>query len=125
MKGWVSIPEWCDKMTTFTINRNNRTIIISKAFEKKASKFGSEEYYALVEAQRDNAGFRVVVKENSRKPKAGSKITLDEMRRYIELRDNEEKTEMAEFEAQLNSKAHKHNFFSVQKWFVEKYPQAV
>lgn len=36
-KGWVSIPERCDKMTTITINRNNRTIVISKAFEKKAS----------------------------------------------------------------------------------------
>ena len=125
MKGWVSIPEWCDKMTNIIINRNNRTIVISKAFEKKASKYGSEEYKALVEAQRDNAGFRVEVKENSRKPDPRSKITLEEMRSYIELHDNEEKSEMAEFEAQLNSKAHKQSFFSVQKWFANRYPMAV
>ena len=112
-------------MTKITINRKNRTIVISKAFEKKASKYGSEEYKALVEAQRDNAGFRVVVKENSRKPQAGSKLTLEGIRRYIELHDDKKKTAMTRFENECYGKAEKKSFFAIKSWFLENYPEAV
>lgn len=125
LKGWVSIPERCDKMTTITINRNNRTIVISKAFEKKASKYGSKEYIDLVEAQRDNAGFRVVVKESKRKPQAGSKLTLEGIKRYIALHDDEEKTAMTRFKNECYGKAEKKSFFAIKSWFLENYPEAV
>lgn len=125
MKGWVSIPEWCDKMTNITINRNNRTIVISKAFEKKASKYGSEAYAELTKAQQENAGFRIVVKPTAKKSSNASRITLEGIKRYIELHDDVNKSEMARFNEECYGKAEKKCFFEIKKWFLENYPEAV
>lgn len=48
------------KMDKIMINRKNRSITISKSFEKKARVFGSPEYITLTSAQKDNPNYRLV-----------------------------------------------------------------
>ena len=114
-------------MTNITLNRNNRTIVISKAFEKKASKYGTPEYNALVEVQRDNAGFKVVVKAPAKSSSKTSRITLSDIKRYVSFHDDENKSKMAELERMCNAKANGElnstSFFAIKKWFFEQYPE--
>lgn len=114
-------------MRNITLNRNNRTIIISKAFEKKASKYGTPEYNELVEVQRDNAGFKVVVKAPAKTSSKTSRITLSDIKRYISFHDDENNSKMEELERMCNAKAHgeinNKSFFEIKKWFFEKFPE--
>ena len=41
--------------------RKSREIVITKSFDKAASRFGTDEYEALQQARRDNPSYRVVV----------------------------------------------------------------
>ena len=113
-------------MTNITLNRKNRTIIISKAFERKASKYGSDEYYELTNAQKENKGFRVVVKANSKTTSPADKITLADMERYIKYHDGADSQSMKDFKAMRNGKAdgetaHNSEFFAIKEWFMVKY----
>lgn len=113
--------------SNITINRTNGTIIITKSFENKASKYGSEEYKTLLQAQQENAGFKVVVKSSTRKSSKASKITLEDMKRYIEFHDDSNKSGMTAFEKMYNAKKYgelqNKTFFEIKKWFFEQYPE--
>ena len=113
-------------MTNITLNRKNRTIIISKAFEKKANKYGSEEYYELNNAIKENKGFKVVVKATSKTSSPTDKMTIADIKRYIEYHEGEKSEAMKEFNAMRKGKktgetAVNSRYFEIKEWFLVKY----
>lgn len=114
-------------MSNVKINFENSTIIITKAYSQKASKYNSPEYRELVKIKKQNEGFTVVVKTAPKKTSRLNKITLDSMRIYIENHDDAEGTMMAKFEKKLNEKVNDegdyNTFFDIKSWFLTEYPE--
>ncbi len=119
-------------MTAITINRKNRTIEISKAFDKLASRFGSNEYQQLQEARRDNPGFTIVVKKGTKNNNLLPRLSYKFMEDYITAHDNEEQTIMNDYkilraiseEAQeMGGKSA--SYEEVERWFYDTFPQIV
>lgn len=118
-------------MKTITINRTNNTIEITKAFDKKASVYGSAEYNMLQNAMRENEGFSVVVAA-SRKANNNpfSKLSFDYMEKYIKLHDDENQSIMKEYlkhraldeESILNGGVSQSRD-TICEWFVNQYPE--
>ena len=79
------------------INRNSRTIEVSKSFDKAASRFGTEAYEAMQKVLQDNPGFRVVVKASKVKADLFKGLTYEFMEKYIASHDDAE-ARMAEFD---------------------------
>ena len=109
------------------INFANSTIEISKAFANKAKVYNSEQYKLLKQIREENAGFAVVVVSVAKKSTKNSKVTLDDMVRYISFHDDEQKSKMREFEAMRNAKGNGEirakSFFEIKKWFFEAFPE--
>ena len=121
-------------MTNLTINFENQTIEMTKAFAQKASKYGSDEYKLLQEARRDYPEYRPVsgVRKNTKKSankSVYSKLTYSFMRQYIETHDDDDNSIMTEF-LELRAKTTKaeemlaeaESFQTIKKWFLKKYP---
>lgn len=110
--------------TNFTINAAAKEIIITKKFEKAANIIGSNEYKDLVTLMKDFPEFSIKVKEI--KTKKGKKtyngLTLDEMRRFIRTRNEEE---LLMFEKVVAIAKHKKGSYAItKKWFLNKYKEA-
>ena len=79
-----------------TLNIENRTLNVSKAFYKRASIYGTDEYRQLKKATDENHGFKVEIK--SPEKKTYKDLTFNRMADYIKTqRDSEDR--MREFEA--------------------------
>ena len=116
---------------TNTININNKknAIEITKAFEKAASRFGSQEYNLLREACNDNPNFRVVVIKRKSSSVSFKGLTYEYMEKYIMAHDDEEKTIMAKFEDLRGTSADAEEAFAdsltygeIKAWFLDTYP---
>ena len=59
-------------MRNIEVNAKNRTIVITKAFNKMASIYGTDEYIDLRQAKLDNPGYKVVVKTTKAKKGFGN-----------------------------------------------------
>ena len=79
--------------STIRVNHSNRTITITKTFNKLASIYGSDEYMALRGAKLDNPGYRVVVKSPAKK-KIEDRITMKDIVAYVEAKSGAESEEM-------------------------------
>lgn len=68
-------------MSNITINEAKRSIEVTKEFYKKASVFGSAEYYELREVRHEFPNFKIVA---NKAPKRDSfkGLTYDYMKRY-------------------------------------------
>ena len=121
-------------MTNLTINFENQTIEMTKAFAQRAKKYGSDEYKLLQEARRDYPEYRPVsgVRKNTKKSankSVYSKLTYSFMRQYIETHDDDDNSIMTEF-LELRAKTTKaeemlaeaESFQTIKKWFLKKYP---
>ena len=110
-----------------------RTIVITKAFEKAASVFGSEEYKMLQAAKNDNPGYRVVAKSkkvSDKKSDHNKGLSYKYMEKYIVAHDDESKSVMKEFmslrsltpeakELGLDSA----DYSDIKNWFLDKFPE--
>ncbi len=65
------------------INRNSRTIEVSKSFDKAASRFGTREYEALQQVRKDYPDFTIMVKTVRTKADHFKGLTYDFMEKYI------------------------------------------
>lgn len=113
-------------MTNITINMNKRTIEITKAFEKKASKYGTTEYDDLMNVKRDNPNFRIVVKANKTKKDTLKGLTYEFMEQYIERHDDENNSNMVEFRKRTvknDDNVKTDSYGEVKKWFLATYPE--
>lgn len=109
-------------MANIIIDRTNKTIVITKAFDKKAQQFKSNEYNLLKEAQTENEGFEVVVKSAPKKD-SHKGLSFEYMEKYLELT---EKTELLdEFKVLTNSKGRNKSasYGEVKEWFLHRCPE--
>ncbi len=117
-------------MTKIVVNRKNRTIVITKAFNKMASIYGSDEYIMLRDAMNENPNFKVVVKSTKQKKEAFKGLDYPYMEKYIAAHDDEDGTIMAEYEmlrgiseeakALLVEPA---SYFEMKEWFFITFPE--
>lgn len=115
--------------TSVRINRNNRTIEVTKSFDKAASRFGTDEYTALQQVRKDYPDFAIVVKTVRTKADHFAGLTYDFMEKYIASHDNADEN-MATF-MDLRGKSDEAQFFGVdalsygeiKKWFFKNYPE--
>ena len=125
-------------MANAIIDRKNRTIIITKAFNAKASIYGTQQYEELTKIQNQNQGFRIIVQSPRRNNIPLGKITYEQIERYIKSHDDENKSVWNEY-LKLRGKTDKIenanedeiqikisvSFFEVKKWFTNKYPHFI
>jgi len=115
-----------------TINYRKHAIEITKAFSKKSSIFGSEEYKQLKEAKKDFPSFRVEVKSSSKR-KLEDRITMDDIVNYVAEKSGNESVEMETLK-ELRGKSVKEAgsllkaeetaaFSQIKTWFFTTYPE--
>ena len=104
-------------MTNITINYKKNTIEISKSFAKSASAYGTQDYYALVEAKKEFPNFRLVVK-TSKSNNTFKGMDFNFMREYISKHDNADEM-MESFTKLCDSKL---SYGEIKAWFIAHYP---
>ena len=113
-------------MTNVRISHENNTIVITKAFAKKASVYGSDAYEELRKIKLDNPDYKVEVRAVSKTTSSTNKITLATMENYIAKHDATGEV-MKQFNAlrneELGENLQKTTFFQIKKWFFEIYPE--
>lgn len=117
---------------TIIINERKRTIEITKAFNKKASIFGSDEYKMLKEAKADFPTYRVVVKAASKRT-LENRITMNDIIHYVAKTSGEDSEQMKTL-LELRGKSVKEagdifeieetaNYTDIKKWFFATYSE--
>ena len=113
-------------MKNIIIAHERNTIVITKAFAKKASVYGSQAYRDLREVKNDNPNYKVEVKTTSKTTSPINKVTLATMENYIAKHDETGEV-MKQFNAlrneELGENLQKTSFFQIKKWFFETYPE--
>lgn len=125
-------------MANAIIDRENRTITITKAFNAKASIYNSKEYDDLAKIQNAHPSFRLIIKAAKRKSIPLGRITYEQMEKYIKAHDDDKKSRWGEYqklrgiiegdndqdedEDEINVKVSA-SFFQVKKWFVKAFPE--
>ena len=123
-------------MANAIVNRKNRTITVTKAYNAKASVYGTTEYEVLTKIQAENPGFRLVIQSPSRKSAPLGRITYAQIEKYIKSHDDEDKSIWNEY-LKLRGKTENDedenenddeikikvtvSFFEIKKWFMKKY----
>lgn len=116
-------------MTNITINSKNNTIELTKAFEKKASQYGTMEYNNLQAVRRDYPTYSVVVLRSSSKKGAKTlndylkKITFKQMEAFIKSHDENGEV-MNEFNRRMgrtDDGVIAYTYPEIKKWFIEQY----
>ena len=82
------------------VNHQTRTIEMNKTFADKDSRFGSDEYDALMLAREQNPGYttKVITRKTTKSDKPSYKgLTYEYMEKYILAHDDEDQTIMNEY----------------------------
>ena len=109
------------KKVNISINFNESEIIISKAFHKRASIYGTDEYKVLRKARKENPKFEIVINENQKKSYNG--LTFKRMEAYIQTQPNSE-ANLKEFRAvQEIAEAKGAKYPLTKKWFFKTFPE--
>ena len=111
------------------LNHRNRAIELTKSFDEKASRFGSDEYNALQIARRDYPNYHVVVACRSKREDSHKGLTYEVMENYIKTHDNAE--ENLKVFNDLRSTSEEAKAFGVQPvsygeiraWFFKTFPE--
>lgn len=123
-------------MATAIIDRKNRTITITKAFNAKASIYNSEAYKELAKIQNAHQDFRLIIVAAKRKNVPLGRITREQMEKYIKAHDDDEKTHWNEYQKLrgISDENEEENedelkvkvavsFWEIKKWFVKTFPE--
>lgn len=114
------------------VNHQTRTIEMNKTFADKASRFGSDEYNALMQAREQNPGYatKVITRKTTKSDKPSYKgLTYEYMEKYILVHDDENHKIMNEYlelramtdeaeDALLESATYQ----DMKDWFLDKFP---
>ena len=110
-----------NKRNNIIVNHEDNTLIISKAFYKKASVFGSTEYYELRKAKMENEGYSIEFKTFDKKTYHG--LSFKTMEEYIKTQPDSE-NRLMEFEAVKEIAEIKGSKYPLtKKWFLMTYPE--
>ena len=118
--------------STIIVSDSKRTITITKAFNKLASIYGSDEYKMLRDAKLDNPTYRVIVKSPSKK-KIEDRITMNDIIKYVVEKSGEESAEMDTLKelrgvsikqaGSLLKVEETASFAKIKEWFFLTYPE--
>ncbi len=112
------------KNTNYTINFEAEEIIITKKFGKAASQIGTPEFKVMQQLRKEFTGFSFVYKtiEKKENKKSYKGLSIDEMKRFISNRTDEE---MDMFEKVLELASNRQGKYAVvKKWFLDNYKEA-
>lgn len=122
-------------MKKFHIDHATKTIIIPKNIAKKASTYGTDEYQAFLEIQRDFSNYEVKVREvkrpTSRKESSdGLKgLTFGYIEKYLAAHGNkEQKDEYALLRNPVHdegAESKQTSYVEIRKWFLKTFPQVL
>ncbi|MEE3492184.1 hypothetical protein [Ruminococcus sp.] len=106
--------------TTMYVNHADKTITITKAFNKRASIYGTDEFKMLHRAIQDT-GYSVIVKTIQKKSYNG--LSFKRMEAYIMTQPNSE-ANLKEFKAvQSVATAKGAKYPLTKKWFLQTFPE--
>ena len=106
--------------TTMYVNHADKTITITKAFNKRASIYGTDEFKMLHRAIQDT-GYSVIVKTIQKKSYNG--LSFKRMETYIQTQPNSE-ANLKEFRAvQRVAEAKGAKYPLTKKWFLASFPE--
>lgn len=111
------------KNNNYTINFEARTITITKKFGKEASEFGTEAFEIMKQLRAEFPDFQFVYKTIQKKENKESfkGLTIDEMKRFIAERSDEE---LITFEKVVEIASCKQGKYAiVKKWFLDNYKE--
>ena len=113
-------------MKTPVINRQKKTITVTKEFMILAGQFDTQEFEILNELQQNHPGYDIQIRTITRNPNKRDygDLTYDNMRNYIKGTESPETLDdaLAEFEAvQKIAKTMRGTYALVKKWFLDKY----
>lgn len=115
------------KKNAITIDFENNTAIVTKAFYKAATTFGTREYKMWMECRQQNPDISMKCKTISKNPDKKNDAknkTYAKMAEHISLQDNAEEL-MREFEQQKQlAKIQSSPYRAVLAWFLERFPDA-
>ena len=119
-------------MTEIKICFDEKIIEITRAYAKKAEKYGSDEYKKLLEARKENPDYKVciasVIKRKTSSYSAKG-LDYDFIENYIKTHDNSEETLQEYYrrrgnkEKNNNALAHSESYGQIKKWFLEQYSE--
>ena len=109
-----------------TIDRQKKTITVSKEFMILAGQFDTQEFEILNELQQNHPGYEIVIRTITRNPDKRNygELTYDNMHKFIEGYEEPANLDaaLAEFEAvQKVAKTMRGTYALVKKWFLEQY----
>lgn len=109
-----------------TIDRQKKTITVSKDFMILAGQFDTQEFEILNELQQNHPGYEIQIRTIARNPdkRDYGELTYDNMRKFIEGYEEPANLDaaLAEFEAvQKVAKTMRGTYALVKKWFLEQY----
>lgn len=110
----------------YTINHDEKKIILTKAFQKKANVYGEEEYQTMRGLCADFPNYTVELKKIKRNPdkKTYGKLTYETMKEYIVLVEGKESKTLEELERVIQLAKFRNAPYSyTKKWFLAKYPE--
>ena len=111
------------KSTNYTINIEAEEIIITKKFGKAASQIGTPEFKVMQQLRKEFTGFSFVYKtiEKKENKKSYKGLNIDEMKRFVSTRTDEE---IDMFEKVLALASNKQGKYAiVKKWFLDNYKE--
>lgn len=108
--------------------RDKHIIQIPCDFEKKARRYGSNEFNYLNDILEKYPNYRVVVKPPKKKGSTHIKgLTYDYMEKYITAKNNDLLKEFnimrGKPENEEDALPEKYEYREIQKWFLEKFPE--
>ena len=113
-----------NKTTNYTINFETEEIIITKKFGKAASQIGTPEFKVMQQLRKEFAGFSFAYKtiEKKENKKSYKGLSIDEMKRFLSNRTEEEQNMFKKVLAVAEDKQGKYAI--MKKWFLDNYKDA-
>lgn len=113
-------------MKTPVIDRQKKTITVTKDFMILAGQFDTQEFEILNELQQNHPGYEIQIRTIARNPNKRDygELTYDNMHNYIKGTESAENLAeaLAEFDAvQKVAKTMRGTYALVKKWFLDKY----
>ena len=120
-KNQKGITKMANKKNNITVNHDDNTLTVSKAFYKRASVFGSREYYELRKAKAENEGYSITFKTYDKTTYHG--LSFKTMAKYIKTQPDSE-NRLMEFEVVKHVTEIKGSKYPLtKKWFLMTYPE--
>lgn len=109
----------------YTINHEDKTITITKAFAKSSGIINSDEYILFTQFRKDYPDYKIVQRTaKANKEKNTHKgLTLDNMEKYLSTRDNAADALKAFEMAKDYYKGYSAYYAKVKAWFLSNYKE--